>query len=51
MTYVLFPRLLVSGPEPLVKDVRKALSMPFVGPMATLKGTPLVQLNVEEFTM
>ncbi|KAJ3488707.1 hypothetical protein NLI96_g2646 [Meripilus lineatus] len=41
----------VSGPTPLVSDIRKALSKPFAGPMATLRGAPIIQLNTEDFTM
>ncbi|KAI0763877.1 hypothetical protein BC629DRAFT_1596825 [Irpex lacteus] len=42
----------VSGPEPLVASIRRALSAPFARPMSVLKGlAPEVQLNVEEFTM
>lgn len=41
----------VSGPNPLVAGVRKALSHGFASPLSVLRGTPTVQLNVENFTM
>ncbi|KAJ3540668.1 hypothetical protein NM688_g6196 [Phlebia brevispora] len=41
----------VSGPTPLVTSVRSILSSSFASPMAVLRGTPTVQLNVENFTM
>ncbi|CAL1700999.1 unnamed protein product [Somion occarium] len=41
----------VSGPTPLVSAVRSALSSSFAGPMNVLKGGPMIQLNVENFTM
>ncbi|CDO71350.1 hypothetical protein BN946_scf184908.g108 [Trametes cinnabarina] len=41
----------VSGPDGLVNAVRSALSQPFAGPWATLKGTPTVLLSVEQFRM
>ncbi|KAI0353507.1 hypothetical protein OH77DRAFT_1552919 [Trametes cingulata] len=41
----------VSGPNGLVDSVRSALSKPFTGPLATLKGTPTVLLSVEQFRM
>ncbi|KAI0368124.1 hypothetical protein BV20DRAFT_1054312 [Pilatotrama ljubarskyi] len=41
----------VSGPDGLVDSVRSALSQPFAGPIATMKGTPTVLLSVEQFRM
>ncbi|KAI0353509.1 hypothetical protein OH77DRAFT_1483339, partial [Trametes cingulata] len=41
----------VSGPDGLVDSVRCALSQPFTGPIATMKGTPTVLLSVEQFRM
>ncbi|KAI9066798.1 hypothetical protein FKP32DRAFT_1755684 [Trametes sanguinea] len=41
----------VSGPDGLVDSVRSALSQPFAGPVATMKGTPTVLLSVEQFRM
>ncbi|KAH9853632.1 hypothetical protein C2E23DRAFT_777382 [Lenzites betulinus] len=41
----------VSGPNGLVNAVRSALCQSFNGPMATLRGTPSVMLNVEQFRM
>ncbi len=41
----------VSGPKPLLHDVRKALSGGFASPMSALKGAPSVQLNVETFSL
>ncbi|KAI0332387.1 hypothetical protein GY45DRAFT_1369109 [Cubamyces sp. BRFM 1775] len=41
----------VSGPDGLVDAVRSALTQPFAGPIATLKGTPTVLLSVEQFRM
>ncbi|KAL7282300.1 hypothetical protein ACG7TL_003770 [Trametes sanguinea] len=41
----------VSGPDGLVDAVRTALSQPFAGPLATLKGAPTVLLSVEQFRM
>lgn len=41
----------VSGPAPFVAAVRKTLSGSFASPLSVLKGTPTVQLNVENFTL
>ncbi|KAI0772096.1 hypothetical protein BD413DRAFT_492758 [Trametes elegans] len=41
----------VSGPDGLVNSVRSALTKPFTGPMATMRGTPTVLLSVEQFRM
>lgn len=41
----------VSGPHALTVAIRKALSSPFAGPAAVLRGAPTVQLNVEDFSM
>ncbi|EIW61345.1 uncharacterized protein TRAVEDRAFT_162444 [Trametes versicolor FP-101664 SS1] len=41
----------VSGPDGLVSTVRSALSEPFTGPIATMRGTPTVLLSVEQFRM
>ncbi|KAI9001421.1 ferric reductase NAD binding domain-containing protein [Trametes punicea] len=41
----------VSGPDGLVSAVRSALSEPFAGPVATMKGTPTILLSVEQFRM
>ncbi|KAI0824777.1 ferric reductase NAD binding domain-containing protein [Trametes gibbosa] len=41
----------VSGPDGLVAAVRSALSQPFAGPVATMKGNPTVLLSVEQFRM
>ncbi|KAH8091672.1 ferric reductase NAD binding domain-containing protein [Cristinia sonorae] len=41
----------VAGPRSLQQDTRKALTGSFVGPGSVLRGTPTVQLNVEEFAM
>lgn len=41
----------VSGPKPLLQDVRRVLSGGFASPLSVLKGVPSVQLNVETFSM
>ncbi|KAI0082494.1 hypothetical protein K474DRAFT_1585487 [Panus rudis PR-1116 ss-1] len=41
----------VSGPESLVAAARYALSSPIAGPMGVFRGAPVIQLNVETFTM
>ena len=41
----------ISGPKPLLKDVRRALSGGFASPLSALKGVPSVQLNIETFSM
>ncbi|OJT07995.1 Ferric reductase transmembrane component 4 [Trametes pubescens] len=41
----------VSGPDGLISAVRSALSQPFTGPLATMRGTPTVLLSVEQFRM
>lgn len=41
----------VAGPASLQADTRKALTGHFAGPTNVLKGTPTVQLNIEEFSM
>ncbi|KAF7789296.1 hypothetical protein EIP86_000240 [Pleurotus ostreatoroseus] len=41
----------VSGPDSLVASIRTTLSSSFASPIAVLKGTPTVQLNIESFTM
>ena len=43
--------LVVSGPQPMVSSIRSILSSSFASPAAVLRGTPMVQLNVESFTM
>ncbi|THH27695.1 hypothetical protein EUX98_g6493 [Antrodiella citrinella] len=41
----------VAGPASLLSDTRKALTGKFAGPGGVMKGTPTVQLNIEEFSM
>lgn len=43
--------IIVAGPSTLLEDTRKALTADFAGPGKVMKGTPTVQLNIEEFSM